>query len=345
MSMQKKITEKEIAQLAGVSIGTVDRVIHNRGNVNKEKEARVRAICDQYGYASNIVGRAMAMQKKSSVIAIVINSRERNTFSAMIHDGVERKASEVRDYNVVFKFYDIFENTVSEMSMILDTLYDEDISGLIVKPIDSPIIKYKLLRIANEKRVPIISCTSKIDGINTLCYVGQDHYKLGRMMACTLTKVNHDFLKIIVVVGPLTGYARREKLEGFLSFFQEKTQNYKICSMIEVPFDDDIAYQLVLDGLKNNPEANALYIHAPELKPCLKALSDYGCFKGTKFSFGNTSYLRDYLLSGQLDFTIDEDPFNQGYYAAEAMFNYLLEGIKPSGDKILEGRIIFDENC
>lgn len=52
------VTIKEIADRAGVSRGTVDRVLNNRGKVNPEKEERVRRIAQELGYKPNVAGKA-----------------------------------------------------------------------------------------------------------------------------------------------------------------------------------------------------------------------------------------------------------------------------------------------
>ena len=49
---KKKIRIKDIAQLANVSVGTVDRVLHNRGNVNEEKWEKVMKIINELSYTS-----------------------------------------------------------------------------------------------------------------------------------------------------------------------------------------------------------------------------------------------------------------------------------------------------
>ena len=41
-----------IARLANVSVGTVDRVIHNRGRVSEENIRRVKEIMEQVGYVA-----------------------------------------------------------------------------------------------------------------------------------------------------------------------------------------------------------------------------------------------------------------------------------------------------
>ena len=80
----KSITIKEIAKKANVSIGTVDRALHNRGKVNAETAARIKQICDEFGYESNVVGRAMAMQRKERIVAVVINARNRKTLPGQL---------------------------------------------------------------------------------------------------------------------------------------------------------------------------------------------------------------------------------------------------------------------
>ena len=44
------VTLQQIAEFAGVSRGTVDRALHNRGRVNPEVAARIRKIADELGY-------------------------------------------------------------------------------------------------------------------------------------------------------------------------------------------------------------------------------------------------------------------------------------------------------
>ena len=54
------LTIRQIAQLAGVSRGTVDRVLNNRAGVNPETAARVRRIAEEVGYQPNIAGQQLA---------------------------------------------------------------------------------------------------------------------------------------------------------------------------------------------------------------------------------------------------------------------------------------------
>ena len=57
-------TMKEIAELAGVSRGTVDRVLNHRGVVSADTERKVLEIAELLAYQPNKAGMALAAQKK-----------------------------------------------------------------------------------------------------------------------------------------------------------------------------------------------------------------------------------------------------------------------------------------
>ena len=56
----------DIAKMAGVSVGTVDRVIHNRGRVSEENRKKVQAILEMVHYQPNLMARSLAASKKQS---------------------------------------------------------------------------------------------------------------------------------------------------------------------------------------------------------------------------------------------------------------------------------------
>ena len=45
----------DIAKMAGVSVGTVDRVIHNRGRVSEENRKKVQTILEMVHYQPNLM--------------------------------------------------------------------------------------------------------------------------------------------------------------------------------------------------------------------------------------------------------------------------------------------------
>ena len=61
----------DIAKMAGVSVGTVDRVIHNRGRVSEENRKKVQAILEMVHYQPNLMARSLASKKQYHFVAII----------------------------------------------------------------------------------------------------------------------------------------------------------------------------------------------------------------------------------------------------------------------------------
>lgn len=94
------VTLKSIAAVSGVSIGTVDRVLHNRGGVSEETKVQVRKAAADLGYKSNIIGKALVTQRNPLKIGVIINAREFNYFAAEVWRGVEAGSEEIESFGV-----------------------------------------------------------------------------------------------------------------------------------------------------------------------------------------------------------------------------------------------------
>ena len=64
-------TIKDIARMAGVSAGTVDRVLHNRGDVSPKSKAKVQKVLDEIHYQPNVFAIGLAAKKKYSFLCLI----------------------------------------------------------------------------------------------------------------------------------------------------------------------------------------------------------------------------------------------------------------------------------
>ncbi|MBQ9136675.1 MAG: LacI family DNA-binding transcriptional regulator, partial [Lachnospiraceae bacterium] len=91
-------TIKEIAELAGVSRGTVDRVLNNRGSVNQATAEKILEIAKALDYKPNRAGIVLAAQKKRLKLGVILFSVD-NPFFDDVLTGVNKKAEELAGYN------------------------------------------------------------------------------------------------------------------------------------------------------------------------------------------------------------------------------------------------------
>src|SRR4051794_13677517 len=89
--LMKKVGVHEIARLANVSIGTVDRALHRRPGVSKATCANVLRIAEQLGYSPDPAARALAVGRSPFRIGVCI-PEEIHFFYDQMRDGIYEEA-------------------------------------------------------------------------------------------------------------------------------------------------------------------------------------------------------------------------------------------------------------
>ena len=101
MENSNKLRIKDIAQLAGVSVGTVDRVLHNRGEVKEETKVRIHKIVKELGYTPNIIAKSLASKKTYQIAVLLPGPQHGNPYWEKPLDGISKAAAEIKDFNAV----------------------------------------------------------------------------------------------------------------------------------------------------------------------------------------------------------------------------------------------------
>ena len=69
--MAQKVRIKDIAEKSGVSVGTVDRILHNRPNVSKSAREKVEKVLKEINYQPNMYASALAYNKRYTFYLIM----------------------------------------------------------------------------------------------------------------------------------------------------------------------------------------------------------------------------------------------------------------------------------
>ena len=85
----KKITIADVAKLAGVSKGTVDRVLHDRGGVSRKSMEKIRQVIDELGYEPNVYASMLATRKEH-VIACILPDSVKEDYWYLVREGFEK---------------------------------------------------------------------------------------------------------------------------------------------------------------------------------------------------------------------------------------------------------------
>ena len=185
-----RVTIKTIAEMAGVSRGTVDKVIHDRPGVNVETKEKVLAIIKELNYKPNPIGKAL-VQNQSPIKIGVILTPEHNPFIKDMLKGIKQADEEFYAFGIeVIKHIPETLETREHLS-ILEELERERVDGIALFPIHDEKVSAKITEL-QEKGISILTFNSRVDNINELWFVGQAHVKGGKVAAGLMSKLLPD---------------------------------------------------------------------------------------------------------------------------------------------------------
>ena len=221
-----RATIKMIAERAGVSIGTVDRVLHDRPYVKEEVRRRVLEVLEELDYHPNRVASALATSGMARRFVIIQPEWESYVGAAM-SAGVEKFRRDRQDYNVAVDVRPYRQGEMDACAALLDAAAEEA-QGIALCAADCPLIRSKLESLA-QRRVPVVTFNSDIAGGRRLCFVGEDSRRAGRVAGDIAAK----FLRpgdraLLVYADP--GYAgHRGRADGFLERLAELSLPRETC--------------------------------------------------------------------------------------------------------------------
>jgi LacI family transcriptional regulator len=102
--MNKKYTIKDIAQFAGVSKGTVDRVLHKRGRVSDEALNKINEVLNVTNYEPNLIARNLK-SNKIYCICILLPDPKIDPYWLPCIKGIEDAVQEFKDYNITIETF------------------------------------------------------------------------------------------------------------------------------------------------------------------------------------------------------------------------------------------------
>ncbi len=318
-------TIKDIAALAGVSRGTVDRVLNKRGGVHPETKARILEIAKALDYKPNKAGIVLSAQRKNLKLGVVMFGTN-NPFFEDVKKGLNDIESELSCYNCdiyVRSTPDFNENNQIEA---IDELVKRGINALAIAPQNQEGVVKKIDELA-KMQIPTITFNSDLPGSKRIAYVGSNYRKSGQTVAGLMKLFNPDKkLSIGVIGGTQTVLCHTERIEGFKDMVKDD-DSMTIADVVWNNDDDVTCYDVVLKLLETHPEINALYFTAGAISGGCKAV------KKLKREEGMTIICHDkvpetvaLVKEGLIQATVCQQPYVQGTKPLQMLFDYLTTG-------------------
>ncbi len=334
------VTIKQISTISGISRGTVDRVLNNRGRVSPEKEEAVRKVAEQLGYMPNLAGKALAAKKKSHVIGVVLPSLGNPFFDDVIK-GIRQAEKDLADYGVRVVIQSVKGYDCARHLKEIDMLAGK-VSALILTPMNDPDFIQKIDQLISDGKC-VITMNTDVKDSHRLCYVGSDYFKGGEIACGILGLLTAGRTNVGILTGSSRVLGHTQRVEGFRHVMDHRYPDFKIVGIAETMDDDAVGYEAAKKLLAEHPETSSVFIAAAGSYGVYKAISAFLADRKDPFpvvTFDMVPQTREMMKKGIVKATISQQPFVQGFEAVRIAFYYLVNRILPeNGEFIVKNEI------
>lgn len=336
-------TVKEIAELAGVSRGTVDRVLNHRGSVNEETRQRVLKIAESLHYKPNKAALTLASQKKKILIGVILlGEKSDNPFFEDVACGVDYQSKKLKDYGCsIFTVRTGYD--VDEQIGAIDGLLARGIKGLVLTPVDDERLSDKISEL-KQLGIPTITTNTDLSASGRLCYVGSDYYVGGRTAGGLMGLVTMGSGIVGIISGYKKNQAHQNRVKGFTDVLHEHYPKLHIVAMKENNDNDVESYIVTKTMLEEHPETTALYFAAAGVAGGMQAVRELQRSDLHIITFDEVESTKALVKSGAISATISQQPFQQGSKPVKMLFDYLATGVTPPEFLYTENSIKIREN-
>ncbi len=214
--MSRRLTLKDVAELAGVSRATASLVVRNSPLVAEKTRQKVLKAIEKSGYKYNRVAASFRSQK-SGILALILPSISNPFFAEMIA-GIE---SIVRPQDYSVQIYLSHENSAHQYE-ILRVIEEYQVDGIFICPAQGS--DDSLFDRISQLNIPYVFITRHLSR-KDIHYVGVNNVKGSRIGTKYLLEKGHR--NIAYIGGHIDSSARKERLEGYCCSLEEAGIRYK----------------------------------------------------------------------------------------------------------------------
>lgn len=337
--MGSRPTIQMVAELAGVSRGTVDRVLNDRPHVNEEVRRRVLEAMRELGYISprEVYRRQADAAIRPLTLGVLLPNWE-GQFRTEVTEGVRQACEELEESKVRVLVRRCETDLPQEAVELLEAMEADGAEGFAVCAVNDPAIQ-GWIAARTGAGVPCVTFNSDLPESGRLCFVGQDIRQAGRVAAGLLYKCVDRQGPVLATAGNLKFDGHRQRLDGFRERMGELGLPEEQVIVRETYNDYETTLQVVSEVLAERPELRGVYMANFSVSGCCAAIQRAGRTGQVHVVCHDINEtVRQLVRAGAVDFTIPQDLRRQGY-APLLLLRDLLRKKKPLGTERSQGQI------
>ncbi len=343
----KKARIKDIATLAGVSIGTVDRVLHNRGEVAEATKRKIEQILKETDYSPNLVAQVLKSKKRFHLVSLLPNPTKSNSFWEKHSVGITRAIKELDPFPVTMSQVTFDLQSELDFQKKTKTVLNLKPDGVILAPFfESESITFGS-RLSAEK-IPFVFIDGFIENTDFLAYIGENIFQSGRVAGQLIDLVTpeaKDILIVNIARNIQNVHHLNNRRKGFLNYFEKSSG--RNCKKINLNIPDP-SYESVKKAITSifniNPQIGSIFTSGSKSYLIANFLEERGSTSINLVGYDMLPMNVTYLKSGIIKFLIGQRPEEQTYKAVKKLFDFLSLNKIPDKLEYLPVDIVTSEN-
>jgi LacI family transcriptional regulator len=311
------LTLKDIARKAGVSLATVDRVLHNRAGVRPDTVRRVRETIERNAFQPHVAAAELA-RGRARRLAFVMPSGP-NLFMQQIQSYLGEMSTwlSARRLAVEMVATDVFDPAV--LAATLESLAG-DFDGVAVVALDHPSVRAAINDLV-DGGTKVVTLVSDVPSSRRHHYVGIDNIAAGRTAGALVGRlIGPRQGKVAIVAGSQGLRDHAERIFGFNQVMASEFSQLDVLPVLEGRDADERSEHLMMRLLSNHPDIAGLYNVGAGTPGVAKALIDSGREKDVVFvGHDVTVVTRKLLLQGVIDAAISQNPGHEARAAVRVL--------------------------
>ncbi len=341
--MSKKYTISDIAKLVGVSKGTVDRVIHNRGKVSKDALEKVSKILEEINYQPNLIARNLKKNKTYRICVIFPDPKIDNYWSTCI-EGVQAVVSELKAFGIQIESYLFDPKNAFSYGQANQSVLNTAPDAVLIAPLFKK-QSVKAIEAYNSKGIIVATFNNRIKSNAIPCFIGQNLHQSGRVGAKLLHQTigqKGDLAIIHVDEKYKQALYIQEKEKGFRAYFEELAEYKPKLMTLKLKrshFEDQI-----IDFLQLHTNVTGIFVTTSKAYDIIPIIKKFSPRKIVVVGYDLVPENIGYLKEGAIDFLIHQNPKQQVYLGLKTLAEHLLFDHKIKEQILLPIDIINAEN-
>lgn len=338
-----KVRIKDIAIKAGVSAGTVDRVLHNREGVKEETKIKILNLLKESGYQPNLMARALISKKEYLIAVLIPKKSHENFFWKKPLDGIIKAANEIKSFNFRVELFLFDQHNEEDYVQQIRKIISSGPQGVVIAPFFADETKYFANKL-DKKHIPYVFINSDMKSENRIRYIGQDSYtagyvgakllqyglkKKGTLLIINNTKKTENFNHFY------------ERTSGFTNYFDEHNMGEDFLLVKNNIFDDfDSTISQIFSQYN---DIVGIYVSGSKSYLTARYLEKISRKDILLIGYDVIDENVKYLESGYIDFIISQRPEDQGYLSVIELFNHIAKGAGKTEDILMPIDILTKE--